>query len=67
MGHVEAFESPAVTPAEGQQIQRIVRRGGGKTDESHVKGCRALVVHASAGGNIVPVITNLVVERHVRW
>jgi transposase len=49
-----------LTHAEGQQIQRIVRRGGGKTDKSHVKWRRALVVHASAGGNSVPVIARLV-------
>lgn len=49
-----------LTPAEGQQIQRIVRRGGGKSDKSHVKWRRALVVHASAGGNTVPVIAQLV-------
>jgi len=48
-----------LTPWEGQQIQRIVRRGGGKTDKSHVKWRRALVVHASAGGNKVPVIARL--------
>jgi transposase len=45
---------------EGQQVQRIVRRGGGKTDKSHVRWRRALVVHASAGGNSVPVIAQLV-------
>jgi transposase len=48
-----------LTPQEGQQLQRIVRRGGGKTDKSHVKWRRALVVHASAGGNTVPVIAQL--------
>ncbi|MCP5026122.1 MAG: IS630 family transposase [Actinomycetia bacterium] len=48
-----------LTPQEGQQIQRIVRRGGGKSDKSHVKWRRALVVHASAGGNTVPVIAQL--------
>ena len=48
-----------MSPQEGQQIQRIVRRGGGKTDKSHVKWRRALVVHASAGGNTVPVIAQL--------
>jgi len=48
-----------LTPEEGQQLQRIVRRGGGKTDKSHVKWRRALVVHASAGGNTVPVIAQL--------
>ena len=48
-----------LTPAEGQQIQRIVRRGGGKSDKSHVKWRRALVVHASAGGNTVSAIATL--------
>jgi transposase len=45
---------------EGRTLQRIVRRGGGKTDKSHVKWRRAVVVHASAGGNTVPVIARLV-------
>ncbi len=49
-----------LTPEEGQQLQRIVRRGGGTTDKSHVKWRRAVVVHASAGGNSVPVIAGLV-------
>jgi len=49
-----------LTHQEGQQIQRIVRRGGGKTDKSHVKWRRALVIHASAGGNTVAVIARLV-------
>ena len=40
-------------------IQRIVRRGGGKSKSSHVKWRRAVVVHASAGGNTVPVIARL--------
>lgn len=48
-----------LTPQEGQQLQRIVRRGGGKTDKSHVKWRRALVVHASAGGNTVAAIAVL--------
>ena len=55
-----------LTPQEGQQIQRIVRRGGGKTDKSHVKSRRALVVHASTGGNTVPVIAQLVVTSEDR-
>jgi hypothetical protein len=38
---------------EGRQLQRIVRRGGGKTDTSIVKWRRSLVVLASAGGNDV--------------
>lgn len=48
-----------LSPEEGQQLQRIVRRGGGKSDKSHVKWRRALVVHASAGGNTVPAIARL--------
>ena len=48
-----------LTHEEGQQLQRIVRRGSGKTDKSHVKWRRALVVHASAGGNSVAVIAVL--------
>jgi transposase len=48
-----------LSPQEGQQLQRIVRRGGGKTDKSHVKW-RAVVIHASGGGNTVPVIAELV-------
>jgi transposase len=49
-----------LTHQEGQQLQRIVRRGGGDSEKSIVKWRRALVVHASAGGNTVPVIANLV-------
>jgi transposase len=45
---------------EGRQLQRIVRRGGGKTDKSIVKWRRALVVLASAGGNDVATIARLV-------
>jgi len=45
---------------EGRQLQRIVRRGGGKSDKSIVKWRRALVVMASAGGNDVAVIARLV-------
>ena len=45
---------------EGHQLQRIVRRGGGKTDRSIVKWRRALVVLASAGGNDVATIARLV-------
>ena len=46
--------------AEGRELQRIVRRGGGKTDRSIVKWRRALVVLASAGGNDVATIAALV-------
>ena len=45
---------------EGRQLQRIVRRGGGRTDKSIVKWRRALVVLASAGGNDVAAIARLV-------
>ncbi len=45
---------------EGRQLQRIVRRGGGKSQVSVVRYRRALVVLASAGGNTVEVIARLV-------
>ncbi len=45
---------------EGRKLQRIVRRGGGKTDKSIVKWRRSLVVLASAGGNDVAAIARLV-------
>ncbi len=45
---------------EGQRIQKIVRRGSGRTDNSIVKWRRALVIQASASGNTVPVIAKLV-------
>jgi hypothetical protein len=48
-----------LTPREGQQLRRIVRCRGGKTDKSHVNGGRAMIVHASVGGNTVPVIAQL--------
>ena len=41
-------------------LQRIVRRGGGKTQVSVVRYRRAMVVLASAGGNTVEVIARLV-------
>jgi hypothetical protein len=41
-------------------VQRIVRRGGGDKEKSIVKWRRALVVLASAGGNSVSVIADLV-------
>ena len=59
-GMSEPLRVRRLTHQEGQQIQRIVRRGGGKTDKSHVKWRRALVIHASAGGNTVAVIARLV-------
>lgn len=45
---------------EGRTLQRIVRRGGGKNDKSHVRWRRATVVLASAGGNTVEAIARLV-------
>ena len=45
---------------EGRQLQRIVRRGGGRTDGPIVKWLRALVVLASAGGDDVAAIARLV-------
>ena len=45
---------------EGRQLQQIVRRGSGKSNNSVVKWRRALVVLASAGGNDVAAIARLV-------
>ena len=45
---------------EGRQLQRIVRRGGGGKEKSIVRWRRAMVVLASAGGNTVSVIADLV-------
>lgn len=45
---------------EGRQLQRIVRRGGGKSQINVVRYRRAMVVLASAGGNTVEVIARLV-------
>lgn len=49
-----------MTDEEGRQLQRLVRRGGGKTTVRVVKYRRATVVLASAGGNTVEVIARLV-------
>jgi transposase len=49
-----------VSDEEGAQLQRIVRRGSGRSDNSIVKWRRALVVLASVGGNDVAVIARLV-------
>jgi transposase len=49
-----------LTDEEGQRLQRIVRRGGGKTMVSVVRYRRAMVVLSSAGGNTVEVIARLV-------
>ncbi|MFF2146504.1 IS630 family transposase, partial [Kitasatospora sp. NPDC058190] len=45
-----------LTDQEGQQLQRIVRRGSTST----VRYRRAMMLLASAGGNRVPVIARLV-------
>src|SRR5713101_4423582 len=45
---------------EGRQLQRIVRRGEGRSEKSIVRWRRAMVVLASAGGNDVAVIARLV-------
>ncbi|HUG74229.1 MAG TPA: hypothetical protein VMM81_00940, partial [Acidimicrobiia bacterium] len=49
-----------LTAHEGAQLQRIVRRGSGKSQSSVERWRRAVVVHASAGGNTVPTIARLV-------
>jgi transposase len=49
-----------LAPHEGQELQRIVRRGRGKAESSVIRWRRAVVVHASAGGNTVSVIAELV-------
>ncbi|MEI2638352.1 MAG: helix-turn-helix domain-containing protein [Microthrixaceae bacterium] len=45
---------------EGRQLQQIVRRGGGRSEKSIVRWRRAMVVMASASGNTVPAIAQLV-------
>ncbi len=59
-GMTERLRVRRLTHEEGQRLQRIVRRGGGKSDKSHVRWRRATVIHASAGGNSVAVIARLV-------
>ena len=49
-----------LTDEEGRQLQRIVRRGGGKTMVSVVRYRRAMVVLASAGGNTFQLPLNIV-------
>ena len=49
-----------LTDHEGRQLQQIVRRGGGKSQNSTVRWRRAMVVMASASGNTVPAIARLV-------
>ena len=58
-GMSERVRVRRLTHEEGQALQRIVRRGAGKSPGSHVRWRRAVVVHASAGGNLVPVIAQL--------
>ena len=45
---------------EGRQLQRIVRGGGTRSENSTVNVRRAVVVHACAGGNTIPAIAGLV-------
>lgn len=56
----EPVEVRRLTDEEGRRLQRIVRRGEGKNTTGVVRWRRALVVLASAGGNTVPVIAQLV-------
>lgn len=49
-----------LTDEEGRQLQRIVPRGGGKSDKSVVRWRRSIVVLASAGGNSVEAVARLV-------
>lgn len=49
-----------LTDEEGRKLQRLVRRGEGKGQASVVRYRRAMIILASAGGNTVPVIAQLV-------
>ena len=49
-----------LSPAEGQRLQRIVRRGESKLGGNVVRWRRAMILLASAGGNTVPVIARMV-------
>ncbi|WP_205787113.1 helix-turn-helix domain-containing protein [Specibacter cremeus] len=49
-----------LSPAEGQRLQRIVRRGESKQGGNAVRWRRATMILASVGGNTVPVIARLV-------
>jgi transposase len=49
-----------LSPAEGQRLQRIVRRGESKQGGNVIRWRRAVMILASAGGNTVPVIARLV-------
>jgi transposase len=59
-GMAEPVRVRRLTDEEGRQLQRIVRRGEGRSDKSIVRWRRALVVLASAGGNDVATIARLV-------
>jgi transposase len=48
-----------LSPAEGERLQRIVRRGEPKQGGSVIRWRRAAMILASAGGNTVPVIARL--------
>jgi len=60
LGMSERVRVRRLSEEEGGQLQRIVRRGGGKAQVSVVRYRRAMVVLASAGGNTVEVIARLV-------
>ncbi len=55
----ERVKMRRLSPAEGQQLLRIVRRGEPKQVRSVVRWRRATMLLASAGGNSVPVIARL--------
>jgi transposase len=57
---VERLRVRRVTDEEGARLQRIVRRGEGRSEKSIVRWRRALVILASAGGNDVATIARLV-------
>lgn len=48
-----------LTEAEGQRLQRVVRRGESAQGGNVVRWRRAAMILASAGGNTVPVIARL--------
>ncbi|WP_427006142.1 hypothetical protein [Pseudarthrobacter sp. H2] len=49
-----------LSPAEGERLLRIVRRGESKQGGNAIRWRRATMILASAGGNTVPVIARLV-------
>jgi transposase len=59
-GVAERVRVRRLSDEEGRKLQRLVRRGEGKGQASVVRYRRALIVLASAGGNTVPVIAQLV-------